>query len=181
MRRPRRRRRFTIRPQELLQRREILIWPVVSRQLRLLNNGQVLIVGGWSTAAAELFDPSTGTFALTGSVQEARVGQQATLLADGTVLVAGGSAPFDGIYSVEVYDPAAKSFGSKSAFLKAARTDHAAAQLADGRLLLTGGEDFALERAFKRGNLRSYHWSFFLNWVDGASAPWTHGNVVAQW
>jgi hypothetical protein len=110
----------------------------------LLNNGQVLIVGGWSTAAAEIFDPGTATFSLTGSVEEARVGQVATPLADGTVLVAGGSAPFDGIHSVEVYDPAAKSFSSKSSFLKFARADHASAQLADGRLLLTGGEDFAL-------------------------------------
>ena len=110
----------------------------------LLNNGQVLIVGGWSTPAAELFDPGTGTFALTGSVQEPRAGQQATLLPDGTVLVAGGSVLFDGISSVEVYDPSTKSFSSKSEFLKAARSDHASAQLADGRLLLTGGEDFAL-------------------------------------
>jgi hypothetical protein len=109
-----------------------------------LRNGQVLIVGGWSTGAAELFDPTTGTFALTGGVQEPRIGQLATPLADGTVLIAGGSAPSDGIYSVEIYDPAAKSFGGKSSYLKVARTDQAAAQLADGRLLLTGGEDFAL-------------------------------------
>ena len=110
----------------------------------LLRNGQVLIVGGWSTPAAELFDPVTGNFALTGSVQEPRIAQHATLLADGTVLVAGGDAPLAAISSVEVFNPTAKSFNSKSQFLKVARTDHAWAKLADGRLLLTGGEDFAL-------------------------------------
>jgi hypothetical protein len=110
----------------------------------LLNNGQVLIVGGLSTAPAELFDPGAGTFALTASLQEARAGQLATLLLDGTVLVAGGDGPFQGIGSIEVYDPSAKSFSSKSTFLKAARADQASALLADGRLLLTGGEDASL-------------------------------------
>ena len=110
----------------------------------LLSNGEVLIAGGWSTGPAELYDPATGKFTLTGSLQEPRVGQQATLLTDGTALIAGGTAPIDGLYSVEVYDPASKSFGSKSTFLKTARTDQASAQLPDGRLLLTGGEDFAL-------------------------------------
>jgi hypothetical protein len=107
----------------------------------LLNNGQVLIVGGLSTAPAELFDPVAGTFTLTGSVQEMRINHEATLLPDGTVLIAGGSSVFQGLNSVEVYDPSAKTFSSQSVFLKAARSDHAAAQLADGRLLLTGGED----------------------------------------
>jgi hypothetical protein len=107
----------------------------------LLKNGQVLIVGGLSTAPAELFDPTTGTFSLTGSVQEMRIRHVATALPDGTVLIAGGSGLFQGLDSVEVYDPSAKSFSSQSVFLKAARSGHAAAILADGRLLLTGGED----------------------------------------
>ncbi|HTC64285.1 MAG TPA: hypothetical protein VK709_15685 [Candidatus Saccharimonadales bacterium] len=109
-----------------------------------LNNGQVLIVGGISTAPAELFDSAAGTFTLTGGLQEARTGQLATLLPDGTVIIAGGNGPFQGVSSLEVYDPSAKSFSSKSIFLKAARSDHAAAELADGRLLLTGGEDASL-------------------------------------
>ncbi|HWF12832.1 MAG TPA: kelch repeat-containing protein [Candidatus Acidoferrales bacterium] len=107
----------------------------------LLKSGQVLIVGGLSSAPAELFDPATGTFSLTGSVQEMRISQQATALPDGTVLIAGGSSVFQGLSSIEVYDPSAKSFSGQSVFMKAARSGHAAAQLADGRLLLTGGED----------------------------------------
>jgi hypothetical protein len=64
----------------------------------LLADGTVLIAGGESAdcctvgveAGAELFDPSTGTFILTANMSAPRAGQSATLLDDGTVLVAGG-------------------------------------------------------------------------------------------
>jgi len=63
----------------------------------LLNNGTVLVVGGGPCssagcflATAELYDPATGTFTPTGSLNTPRVGNTATLLNDGTVLIAGG-------------------------------------------------------------------------------------------
>jgi hypothetical protein len=59
-----------------------------------LNNGQVLIAGGADTngliPAAELYDPSTGTFSLTGSLNTPRLGHTATLLPNGEALIAGG-------------------------------------------------------------------------------------------
>src|SRR5438045_4226275 len=62
----------------------------------LLNNGMVLIVGGQGTAGnvaflgtAELYDPTTGTFTSTGSLNTGRHSHTATLLNSGTVLVAG--------------------------------------------------------------------------------------------
>ena len=50
----------------------------------LLQNGEVLIVGGYHrgsiVALAELYNPTTGTFTTTGSLNTARYGQSATLL-----------------------------------------------------------------------------------------------------
>lgn len=110
----------------------------------LLSNGQVLIVGGNSTlsspAAAELYDPVSGSFTVTGSLGELRWSPSAIALSDGTVLVAGGhfNQPLS---SVETYTPGTGLFTSQSAFLNVTRTGHATTQLADGRLLLTGGQD----------------------------------------
>lgn len=66
----------------------------------LLNNGMVLIAGGCvgcppgydgaSLADAELYNPATGTFSRTGSLNAAREYFTATLLNDGKVLIVGG-------------------------------------------------------------------------------------------
>jgi hypothetical protein len=73
----------------------------------LLPDGTVLVAGGDDLASAELYDPSSGTWATTGSMSEVRAGHAATLLPDGTVLVAGGSSDpsFTGVLaSAELYD-----------------------------------------------------------------------------
>jgi hypothetical protein len=64
----------------------------------LLPNGQVLVTGGNvnnglsndTTNTAELYDPASGTWAITGAMSVARVDHTATLLPNGNVLVAGG-------------------------------------------------------------------------------------------
>jgi len=68
----------------------------------LLPNGKVLITGGFasaqvnqqakSLASSEVYDPATGTFSSGGDMTVARGGHTATLLQDGTLLVAGGFA-----------------------------------------------------------------------------------------
>jgi Kelch motif len=84
----------------------------------LLPNGKVLIAGGsgdgfQDLASAELYDPSTRTFAPTGNMITPRYAHSATLLADGRVLIAGGRQ--DGtrgtsVFTAEVYDPSTGAF-----------------------------------------------------------------------
>jgi hypothetical protein len=122
----------------------------------LLRDGRVLIAGGsskaWgapSLASAEIYDPRTGEFTLTGSMHEPRAGHTATLLADGRVLVAGGYSSWAGqssglffvgpaLASAELYDPSTGTF-SLTGSMGSAREDHAAVLLAGGRVLVSGG------------------------------------------
>jgi hypothetical protein len=84
----------------------------------LLGNGKVLIAGGegdgfQELASAELYDPSTRTFAPTGTMITPRYGHSATLLADGRVLIAGGrqnGTRGTSVFSAEIYDPSTGAF-----------------------------------------------------------------------
>src|ERR1700733_7543161 len=88
----------------------------------LLNNGMVLIAGGEAPsgssfvplASAELYNPSNGTFTVTGNLNTGRADPTATLLTNGTVLLTGGVV-FSGatdvpLSSAEVYDPVPGTF-----------------------------------------------------------------------
>ena len=79
----------------------------------LLQNGQVLVVGGNATqntlASAELYNPATGHWTVTGSMATPRLGHSSTLLPNGEVLVAGRYARNLGnpmvLSSAELYSP----------------------------------------------------------------------------
>ena len=80
----------------------------------LLNDGNVLVVGGWTIRGpvvvgmhdADLYLPETNLFSRVGSTNVARLTNTATLLNDGEVLIAGGVADKALITSsVEFYSP----------------------------------------------------------------------------
>jgi hypothetical protein len=102
----------------------------------LLRTGQVLVAGGYTAdnqwgelATAELYDPGTGKWKLTGRMLTNMGDLTATLLDDGQVLLAGSSA--------ELCDPATGRFIPTGPMIGGIDVD-TATLLADGRVLLTG-------------------------------------------
>jgi hypothetical protein len=121
----------------------------------LLPNGKVLIASGTDDTAdlanAELYDPSTETFAATDTMPLRRSLHTASLLPNGTVLIAGGetcdgegsTGSFGGsVSSAEYYDPITGNFVPTGS-MSATRSGHTATLLTDGTVLITGGMGYA--------------------------------------
>lgn len=127
-----------------------------------LPNGKVLVVGGGRAPrsyapvanAAQLFDPVTGAWSLAGHFT-ARYGHTATLLRDGTVLVAGGlQGPYSAnaygtgicetagggavLAEADIYHPATNSW-SPTGPMHTPRCGHTATLLTNGDVLVAGG------------------------------------------
>ena len=115
--------------------------PLVARTTHtatLLGTGKVLLAGGFLTAnlaSAELYDPTAGTFTATGSLSTPRAYHTATPVSGGKVLMVGGAATA----VAELYDPTAGTFSTAGSLLTARVQFHAAALLATGKVLITGG------------------------------------------
>jgi hypothetical protein len=123
-----------------------------------LNNGQILIAGGFQTdysfARGELYAPAAGTFSPTGRMggSSDERGTTATLLSNGKVLVAGATSDGQdprtsgrGLYAV-VYDPGPGTFIATGK-LKADRIWNTATLLPNGQVLIVGGADLGEETA----------------------------------
>ncbi len=108
----------------------------------LLLNGRVLIAGGDQTAfpisqpiTAELYDPAAGAFTATGKMTTSRTRHTATLLADGRVLIAGGSPDL----SAEIYDPSRGTFEATGNMVASPYSWlQATTLLQDGRVFIAG-------------------------------------------
>jgi phage baseplate assembly protein gpV len=126
----------------------------------LLKNGKVLVAGGDAHpamtytyyASAEIYDPATGKFTITGSMTAARADATAILLADGRVLVAGGdgcsdpkhctniqAGAIENLVSADIYDPATGKFTRTGSMTGIALTS-AAVLLPDGKVLMAAFE-----------------------------------------
>jgi hypothetical protein len=117
----------------------------------LLNDGRVLLAGGQDPgtpggvthALAELYDPSTGLFSLTASLNDHRDLHSATLLSSGNVLIVGGiqtTSPGVGISlaSAEIYSLGSLSF-SFTGSLTTRRGRSGSSLLGNGKVLVVGG------------------------------------------
>ncbi len=119
-----------------------------------LADGRVLIAGGthWFArhpgvplASAEVYDSATGKFHPTRSLMEvARDRPTASLLPDGTVLIAGGQNGASEPAEAERFDPKTETFTLLPSPLTTPRMAHSAEGLPDGSVLLSGGWSTAL-------------------------------------
>lgn len=114
----------------------------------LLENGQILIVGGQDSsgqpvASTEIYDETTRTFSPAGDLEVPRLFHSATLLVDSdSVLVAGGyDADKMPTRAVERFRDDG-TWGSENP-MPEARAEHAATALAEGRVVITGGGGLA--------------------------------------
>jgi hypothetical protein len=113
----------------------------------LLPDGRVLVTGGMNgsssnplvRASSEIYDPTTGVWTSTGDLNTARVLQTATLLPNGTVLVAAGFNFVSGeLTTTEIYDPATGTWTATGNLLTP-RYGHTATLLPSGSLLVASG------------------------------------------
>lgn len=84
---------------------------------------------------------AASSFTATGSMTMPRAFHTATLLADGKVLVAGGTDEFTFLNTAELYDPARGTFTPTSTPMTSRREYHSATLLPNGRVLIAGGYD----------------------------------------
>lgn len=127
---------------------------IAGRTATRLSDGMVLLTGGEHEdlgrfSSAELYDPATGLFTLTGDMASVRDGHSASLLPNGSVLIAGGETigpgcPSCAIFSsasAELYDPNRRTFTS-AGNMNVRREFHTATVLNDGTVLIVGGLTF---------------------------------------
>jgi hypothetical protein len=113
-----------------------------------LPNGEVLVAGGLGSsgiyaplASAEMYNPATGKWTLTGSMSVGRTSFTATLLQNGEVLVAGGTGyTADCFASAELYNPSTRRW-TLTGSMTEARCLHTATLLPSGQVLVAGGVD----------------------------------------
>jgi len=106
--------------------------------MTLLPNGKVLVTGGFGAVynkEAEFYDPATGTWTLTGSLQFGSAYHTATLLPNGKVLAAGGY-----LINAQLYDPATGTWTITGRPI-GSFGGHTATLLPNGKVLAAGGGD----------------------------------------
>ncbi len=126
-----------------------------SHTATLLKDGNVLITGGHQGRrsaieiyqSAEIYNPSKGTFTATANLTVKRHKHDAALMADGRVLIVGGSDERDsrGAYkTVEIYDPKTNIFAKIGEMnLSRYKLQGTTILLKNGKILIAGGADRA--------------------------------------
>ncbi|MEO8680480.1 MAG: kelch repeat-containing protein, partial [Vicinamibacterales bacterium] len=108
----------------------------------LLNDGKVLLAGGYGNTQVEVYDPVANTTAALANMPIARLRAPVIVLNDGKVFIPGGTDQ-NGfrISSAATFDPATGAFTSSLNNMSSARQYHTATLLPDGKVLVAGGMD----------------------------------------
>jgi N-acetylneuraminic acid mutarotase len=162
-----------------------LITPRASHKATLLPNGKVLVTGGVGfnytnlsflyLSSAELYDPATETWTVTGALGTGRENHTASLLPNGRVVVAGGynyntdsgGNLFGPLASAELYDPSIGRWTATGALGVDPRDWHTATLLWNRKVLVAAGD---------RGSSGSV---FSAELFDPATETWTAANSLA--
>jgi hypothetical protein len=132
-----------------------MLTPRESHTATLLANGKVLIAGGHQGrrpaitiySSTEIYDPATGAFTAAGDMTRIRHKHDAVLLADGRVLIVGGSDERDGngaYVSAEIYDPGKSTFRATGNMnTPRYKLQGTAVLLSNGKVLVAGGANRA--------------------------------------
>ena len=112
----------------------------------ILPNGNLMIFGGFGGVpqsqplkSTEIYNPSTNKWAVSPpSMLDARGGARATVLANGTVLISGGTNATAVLATTEIYHPTTRTF-TAGPDMNAPRKYHAQIRLPSGRVLIAGG------------------------------------------
>ncbi|WP_225826710.1 Kelch repeat-containing protein [Streptomyces naphthomycinicus] len=154
----------------------------------LLGDGRVLVTGGLAPrdsltdtalSSAEIYDPGTEEWTPAAGMHDARGGHPLIPLGQDRVLAVGGMVVVGrGTYAAlgycEVYDPAAGPIGTwtPTGSLRVPRKGHQATRLADGSVLVTGGDS--------TGRQEDWTYNAYSQWVTERYLP--DGNPAkARW
>jgi hypothetical protein len=110
-----------------------------SHDAMLLDDGRVLVSGGWTgsaaTASAEIYDPVADRWMPIAPMGAARMSHNTVALPQGKVFVVGGNTPA----TAERFDPVTERFTSIPG-LRPSDGQYLSLRMADGRVLITGGK-----------------------------------------
>ena len=111
-----------------------------------------------------------GSFSAAGTMAVPRIGHTATLLANGRVLIAGGSDNTAVMSSAEYYDPKSGGFQATRVEMTEPREQHSATLLADGRVLIAGGFGDSFLRSAEIFNPASGNFTIIGNMTESRYA-----------
>jgi hypothetical protein len=164
-----------------------------------LADGRVLVTGGSATSSGavttcNIYDPSTGTWAATGSLAVPRKNHVAIKLLNGKILVLGGNGntTFSPVYTCELYDPATGAWSATGSMLSGGSSVGSGAAydpdltgfythaclLADGRVLALTGFRNTLDTQIYNPSTGTWSVAAHLAYEDTAVFGWINSKLT---
>lgn len=147
----------------------------------LLNNGDVLILGGSKNNLTEIYDHTTKIFKKIGRSAYARNWYTATLLNSGNVLIMGGMKVgengFESIAQSEIYNSQTQTFFSASKMIYP-RAEQSAVLLNNGLVLITGGKDESTGQIISSAELYAPSKNTFIKSSNMCIPRYKHSSIL---